>query len=674
MDLLELYLDDALHSRLWVDCNELLTFQLNFLKWISCYNEKLYSHNHINIQNNELSLSDISSDGEEEVLEGDTNNQIPQCSGTNFILEDDAVIDRYSTDHKAAEELVLINLKNRLSSPTFLKTSSGSSGTTSIIKTISSFAGLASIRLLASSYLEKWMNNPVFADLVRDLVQTIAVFIRKTRLIIPHQSPSSSIQEKSSVAYLMSDADVIRTFVILRGKVPSAKAEWYKAALLQMSENNNIVTDYILKVLFEEAVTDNTTRQETIQLMTSVLQKYSFSKTSDKMNGKNHNNHNHHIDIEASELFGKCISITIQEKFFQNLTIGNIMISIYDILSNIIKNMIAAEKKMTFNNISNKLNNINTMRLFHTPSFLRCFLLNNEILALSIQKKELNYEIIKFYCNISISCQLLISSTIIDMRDKLIKDMNGDTRRKPTLAPYATKTVIDTVGMTREKVPLASGRGPDHSSAGRGAGISIGGRGRGLSLHPSAGSAGSSMFRSSRPNIPSAVGGRAIHSKIGRPMLESREVESKVKQQLSDDISCSDRRPSIGGDDTQDEREREMCKDYLRAYQIQILEIQEIIMTWLASIVRYAPGNQRILSLILYSEEASGLNFHQHEMNSPSAPSTNHKSQDTVGVIKDDSLGVKKFSFEKHLIPLLQKVLCLKPLLIQKVRHMIFNT
>lgn len=173
LDLLNIYLDDALGCRQWVDAPELSFLTKNLIEWT---NYAILSSNMFNTS----FIEEDDSSGEEEILDASTN------STNNGILSD--ICDRFQGRHNEALNIIFSTLANRcglevnkisLNSPKeytqiihSLNPSSTSlmNASSVLITTMQSFYLLPPIRFLATKCMSIWITNPALVEYVGRLL------------------------------------------------------------------------------------------------------------------------------------------------------------------------------------------------------------------------------------------------------------------------------------------------------------------------------------------------------------------------------------------------------------------------------------------------------------------------------------------------------------------------
>jgi hypothetical protein len=175
LELLNIYLDDALGCRQWVDAPELSFLTQNLLEWTK------YSNQAPSILLSSAAVQDESS-GEEEILDASMDSL--QSSGSD-------VCDRFRGRHDEAFNLVFSTLAKRCGTEVE-KLSLGSPGgytqaisslnpsstalmnaSSLLITTIQSFCIMPPIRYLAAKCMATWISNPALVEYVGRLLTHI---------------------------------------------------------------------------------------------------------------------------------------------------------------------------------------------------------------------------------------------------------------------------------------------------------------------------------------------------------------------------------------------------------------------------------------------------------------------------------------------------------------------
>lgn len=178
LDLLSIYLDDALGCRQWVDAPELSFLTQNILEWTKhCSAPSLSTLNTSEEQND--------SSEEEEVLDASSSTLI---TGGLSLPE---VCDRYQGRHDEALNVVFTTLTNRsgvdvgnisLSNvkefTEIIRSSTPSTGalmnaSSFLVNTMQSFCSLPPIRFLAAKCMSIWITNPALVEHVGRLLSHI---------------------------------------------------------------------------------------------------------------------------------------------------------------------------------------------------------------------------------------------------------------------------------------------------------------------------------------------------------------------------------------------------------------------------------------------------------------------------------------------------------------------
>lgn len=215
------------------------------------------------------------------------------------------VYDRFSSQRKRALDTVECTLRARLGiaidpSPALKSAvqaivAEASQGTAPLIQTFRSLCGLASVRTLSMTVLEKWLTNAAVADHVEKLFHQLVEKLEVSSVsqdkaaVAPSLKPSTYAScapqpvSVSSVASLdsypvgqlvASDMAVVDQLVKLRTVLKSSQLEFYKLSLLRMMKRGVAVAQRVLEVLILDDVR-TTVKHETNKLIVSLLNSFS---------------------------------------------------------------------------------------------------------------------------------------------------------------------------------------------------------------------------------------------------------------------------------------------------------------------------------------------------------------------------------------------------------------
>jgi hypothetical protein len=189
LDLLNIYLDDALGCRQWVDAPELSYLTQNLLEWTKYCNFIQFPPSS-NLSSSSLPSSSFehesSDDEEEEVLDASSSSLI--TSGGHTLPD---ICDRYHGRHEEALNIIFTTLATRsgvdmttvslssiseyirliqISSPT---TGALMNASSALVNTMQSFCFLSPIRFLAAKCMSIWITNPALVEHVGRLLSHI---------------------------------------------------------------------------------------------------------------------------------------------------------------------------------------------------------------------------------------------------------------------------------------------------------------------------------------------------------------------------------------------------------------------------------------------------------------------------------------------------------------------
>jgi chorismate mutase len=254
--LLELYLEDAVSMRAWVDAKEATKFVQNLTMWAS----EPGSNAHQRHRKRTQSFEDESS-GDEEVMEIGNNSSM---------IEPEVVpetCDRYAERHGEAADLVVSFLSSKAGIAAPASNTTASAGASSsapaklgnVVKAVTTFCQLPRIReTFGSPFIAKLLGNPALVDDVRKLAMKI--------------SDCFQLDSKTGL-FISSDMAVIDGIVSLRYSLKSAShVEWHRHMLTAAGCKSFLMASRILKLLLSDDLENAINRQETIRLVSHLLQ------------------------------------------------------------------------------------------------------------------------------------------------------------------------------------------------------------------------------------------------------------------------------------------------------------------------------------------------------------------------------------------------------------------
>jgi hypothetical protein len=309
--LLELYLQDSLHCRLWVDSTETILLCKNIIYWTSISaivppiiqdslqfqtpSEKSKINNKIESvgKGEEREMDDDYSSGEEEVLDEGSASKMTNCLSNPVSVLPFPSLDNIMTLNDPIDEAVEISTASNdscnINSTSSLKSKSTittvesnlvidrfnhirseaenlvintiksrlenavpGSSTVNAIQTICCFCGLQKIRILSSNYLEKWNSNPASSNIVKKVILIIV----------------ESIDNNGGI--LSEEMVIIRHILRLRTKMRVSQAELYKSVLTIAAHKGADFARLILNLLLYDEMAYGSPKLETIKLIYSL--------------------------------------------------------------------------------------------------------------------------------------------------------------------------------------------------------------------------------------------------------------------------------------------------------------------------------------------------------------------------------------------------------------------
>jgi hypothetical protein len=316
LDLLELYMEDILGQRQWIDSPETTLLVRNLLCWttsternidsaitspligtsesrtvtslptidgvkfsdiIQCAKSgpmdvsgDLYSHYH---------SSDDESSGDEEVLEESSGRQ------ADVIIEEQTlppikpipdVSDRFSLTRDAAKAIVISILTQKSGHGAGRQQGQGNTSTSTVVIAMSCFCGLSEIRELSSNCLERWLGNPAIVDCVKILLSRMAECLEVARegdrgTALHEVTSTNSSHENRTL--IQSDLGVVREIVKLRYRLKASQLEFYKNTLILIAMKGIPVAKLIMRCMITADLHSgsSTVRGETVKLLLAIL-------------------------------------------------------------------------------------------------------------------------------------------------------------------------------------------------------------------------------------------------------------------------------------------------------------------------------------------------------------------------------------------------------------------
>ena len=311
LDLLELYMDDALGQRQWVDSPLTSTFTKALLHWtvstgivavkpdissIPPARKNATKKAQSNCEEGEVmeipSNSDDDSSGDEEVLEESSGvsagctsgHQAPSKPAPTIqpLAKDDRATDRFIENRQAAKAIVIDLLTLKSGHAAGKQQGQGTTSTSTIVVTMSSFCGLPEIRQLASYCLDRWLGNPAIVDHVKSLLSRMAEclevisssgHIETFNDCASTSSSSRNTSRQGSETLGESDMNVVKEIVKLRFRLKASQLELYKSTLILIANKGLPVTKLIVRCMIAADLSSGSSsvRSETVKLLLAVL-------------------------------------------------------------------------------------------------------------------------------------------------------------------------------------------------------------------------------------------------------------------------------------------------------------------------------------------------------------------------------------------------------------------
>lgn len=208
VEIMQLYLDDALAGRLWVDSAENSVFVQTILNSI--------------------------------VLKSNVKDKL-------------GLYNRFSACYADLEVLILGNLKSKSQEPS-------SASLNHLLLTLFDLTLLPSVRSLVSKLLEKLLNNPAILENVKKLITKLVDCIEPRK-----EDPYTSEID-------MINVSVVESIVKLRSSLmkTTAQMEFYKTILTAIVQKSRYLANLVLKLLIEQDVEDGYSRAANTKLVSSL--------------------------------------------------------------------------------------------------------------------------------------------------------------------------------------------------------------------------------------------------------------------------------------------------------------------------------------------------------------------------------------------------------------------
>ena len=316
LDLLELYMDDVLGQRQWIDSPETNILVRNLLCWTTPTERNIDStitssliqtsesrtvtssliiddetstdivgypkSDPIDVSEDPYSLyrsSDEESSGDEEVLEESS------CRPADSVVEHQTlpamkpipdVSDRFSLTRDAAKAIVISLLTQKSGHGTSRQQGQGNTSTSTVVIAMSSFCGLAEIRELSSNCLERWLGNPAIVDCVKILLSRMAECLEvacEGDRGTPIDEITSTYSNHDYRTLIQSDLGVVREIVKLRYRLKASQLEFYKNTLILIAMKGMPVAKLIMRCMITADLHSgsSTVRVETVKLLLAIL-------------------------------------------------------------------------------------------------------------------------------------------------------------------------------------------------------------------------------------------------------------------------------------------------------------------------------------------------------------------------------------------------------------------
>ena len=646
LEYLQFYLDDALYGRLWVDSPDMMRFCKDLVSWANVYRSSSMNVEKVSVRptrydtdehppSTATSPNDIEHDssGDEEVLlSHSTTDPTLTCSNQAY----QPVRNRFSSQLTQAENITYEAISSRLSGMDAHRQSHGSTGLAAVIKTTHSFCTLPLVRSLAVKHLEGWIHNPVVSDIVKSLIREIVVSI--------HKATANNRGGKLYPATVSADDSAALTTIVTLGlTVSTSHGEACRSAVVYISRYNHILGLFFVSLLFKELVSERTVRSEVFRLMLNVLGQVDEANGGGGAGGSNAVDENHILVndiVKGSSSFlmlGKVISAEVL-RYFTVVDGGDgaglipppPWHPILELCCRILKQLTITRPEED------------------TISFLAASLVPQTQLCECYGSRRHGWvEMLHLFADLTVACQLRLSHEFLKLKadlQVLRADINrgaapegGSGSGAESLLPGGTKAT--------------AGRG---GAAAGPAAV----RGRGLNLNI----AGSSLFRGRGGfGVSKGRGGGGATASTNTNVAGQAARSNSVWSAADGSGSLSREADALGVKETglSMEMKQQQAKGIERRMgdlQRASAAVQVHFLGWACDLVsgmRRQYGRAAISALV--SVSGSGSKGEEVE-------------EGYCGT------GVGTASIEQHVLPLLQRVLCLLPHPIQRVRDSILGT
>lgn len=270
---LELYLDDALGARMWVDAPESRQFVTSLLSWTTAPASNASSTNGMNNNSGSSGSSGRGAFAKMEQDGGDDSSgdeEILEDSSPRFVAAAPSSSGPFAGSHASLLELTMRALNSRINP------NAGTaivSGTWTLLVTLGELLGLAEVRSLAAAHLERWLVNPVLFERVCSLLRHMAACLALVTDPRGDRTGTGTV----SLCLLPSDAAVVAEVVKMKGRIKASQFDMYKNILLAMVKRHASIAKMILMLVIQEdllagAHTNMLSKiQETVKLLVSLL-------------------------------------------------------------------------------------------------------------------------------------------------------------------------------------------------------------------------------------------------------------------------------------------------------------------------------------------------------------------------------------------------------------------
>jgi hypothetical protein len=255
-ELLEMYLDDAVGQRAWVDSKNTVIFVQNIVYWAG---EGRDADSRLLRRKGD----EDDSSGDEEVMEDGDHPVVSENKAAG------PVYDRYlhCVNDVTAIVINFLSLKAGMG-PATADSATGRPGVAvpaapaklgNVVKTVATFCELPKVRKsFGAPFIIKLLGNPALVDDVRKLTSRISECFQL---------------DATSGSFIESDMVVLDGIVALRHSLKSVShIEWHKNLLSAAASKSFFVASRILKLLLSEDAEGTNSRQESIKLVSAVLQ------------------------------------------------------------------------------------------------------------------------------------------------------------------------------------------------------------------------------------------------------------------------------------------------------------------------------------------------------------------------------------------------------------------